>query len=198
MKRYRVKNKSNKKIIITSTVLVAVLAVCAFLELSGKTSLVLDRSSNKTKSEEKAKTTSDAPTAQENFTGGDNREPTTQPSSGEEATVSDNRGNVGTPPPQTQWTTSPNGAIIVYSPARDTIITNGSTFTGKANSDTVSFRLIDNVSGVIAQGQISVVNGNFSGKFNFSTTASVGRLDIFNTKPDGVEMNNVEIPVRFR
>lgn len=196
MKKYQ-KSRSKKKIfIILGVALVAVL-VFGILEVSGKTNILLSQSSDKDTNDRSAKTTSKAPTAQEDFTEGNEREPST-PDRGGEGTVSDTGGNVSSPPPQNQWSTSPSGAITVYSPGRDTLITSGSTISGKATTPKVSFRLIDNVTGVIAQGELSVVNGNFSGTFNFSTTASTGRLDVFNTREDGVESNNVEVPIRFK
>lgn len=184
----------NKKIILGITIAVVMVAVAiGSLELTNKTHFF---GSDKV-IDEKTKTTSTAPTAQKDFTGGDDRHPSTNTSKGE-GTVSDTQGNVTNIPPSNQWTSSPNGVITVYSPGNSALVTNGSSLSGKANSAKVSFRLIDDVSGVIAQGELSVVNGSFSGTFNFSTTATNGRLDVFNTQPDGVEFNNTEVPIRFK
>jgi len=166
-----------------------------FLELTGKTTIFLNRSQHTV--DKTSKTTSDAPTAQADFSEGDNRQPNTN-SDSNEGTLTDNQGSIGSIPSQNQWTISPNGSITVYTPNANASLASGSVLSGKSVIPKVSFRLIDNVSGVIAQGDIAVINGNFSGTFNFSTNASEGRLDIFNMREDGTEVNNVEIPVRFK
>lgn len=187
---------TKKKIFVPLILLVVAIGVFSALEASNKTHFFGDNHASEDKP--KAQTTSDAPTAQEDFTGGDDRQPNTQTNTGGEGTVSSTNGNISSIPPQSEWTTSPSGAITVYSPAKNSLLTNGNTISGKATAAKVSFRLIDDVTGVIAQGELPVVNGNFSGKFNFSTTATSGRLDVFNTREDGVEINNVEIPIRFK
>lgn len=196
MKKYQ-KSRSKKKFLIILGIVVAAALLFGVLEVTGKTNVFLNQSDGQSEEDRNAKTTSKAPTAQEDFTEGNDRQPTTSDRS-DEGTVNDTGGNVSSPPPQSQWTTSTSGAVTVYSPARDTLLANGSNISGKSSASRVSFRLIDNISGVIAQGDLSVVNGNFSGTFNFSTTASEGRLDVFTTRDDGVEGNNIEIPVRFK
>jgi hypothetical protein len=142
-----------------------------------------------------AKTTSTAPTAQEDFTEGGER-----PIARSDKTEGIIQDTGGTAPStdQAQWSSSSDGAITVYMPAKNDLITSGGTLSGASNLSKVSFRLIDDVSGVIAQGSLTVVNGKFSGSFSFSTNGTNGRLDIFSAAPDGVESSNVEIPVRFR
>ncbi len=140
-------------------------------------------------------TTSKAPSAQSDFSQGSDRTPTA--ASSNEGSISDNRGSIPSTPPEDQWTVSPSGVITVYSPAKDSVLKNGQSLTGKSTAPKVSFRLVDNVSGVIASGTIDVVNGQFSGTFNFSTTASQGRIDVFTAAADGVESNNIRIPISF-
>lgn len=183
-------NWSKKKII--AALLVVAIIVFAILEVAGVTKVFI----NKSMSGDQAKTTSKAETAQEDFTEGGERTPTT--STKNEGSVSDNGGTISSIPPSTTWTTSPSGAITVYTPAANSLVTDGHTLSGKSTMPKVSYRLIDDVSGVIAQGELSVVNGNFSGKFNFNTQGSKGRLDVFTQREDGVESNNVEIPIRFK
>lgn len=142
-----------------------------------------------------AKTTSTAPSAQEDFTDGSNREISRNEKN--EGQVQDTSGNVASIPSQDQWSVSPNGAITVYSPAKSSIIKSGDLLSGSSSLPKVYYRLIDNVSGVIAQGSLSVINGKFSGNFNFTTTGTSGRLDIYNADADGVESSNIEIPIRF-
>lgn len=145
-----------------------------------------------------AKTTSDAPSAQADFSEGGPREPSPSPPRGE-ATINDNGGIQSSIPPESEWHTSAGGALTVYSPAANALLTSGqSVLSGKSTQTKVSFRLIDNVSGVIAQGELPVTSGTYSGTFKFNTSATQGRLDVFNTHMDGVEYNNIEIPVRFQ
>lgn len=183
------KNKHKKVYIVISTIAL-ILIVIAALEILGITSLTKNESTE-------ARTTSVQPTADEDFTDGTDRAPNT--SSKQEGTVDDNGGdNSSAPPPASQWTTSPSGVITLYTPAANSILSAGDTVSGKTSTPTVSFRLIDSVSGVIAQGELKVINGTFSGTFNFTTKATEGRLDIFSTSADGREQNNIEVPIRFK
>jgi hypothetical protein len=61
----------------------------------------------------------------------------------------------------------------------------------------VQYTLIDNNVGVISQGTIPVVNGNFSATIDFSPTATAGRLDVFTTDANGKEINEVQLQVNF-
>lgn len=185
--------KSKKLYIFLSVLLVAVFCI---LELSGKTSFILEnRKSNMP--QEDAKTTSTLPTAQSSFTDGDSRVPANT-SNTNEGVVTDTQGGSVSPAPESQWSVSSTGFITVYSPARSGVLKTGDTLSGKASTPSVSFRLIDDVSGVIAEGRLSVKDGMFSGKFDFSTSGTEGRLDIFSTLTNGKEENNIEIPVRFK
>lgn len=143
-----------------------------------------------------AKTTSSAPTAQEDFTGGDER--LIPENKKNEGTVQDTGGTASNNVDDSLWTNSADNMITVYSPAKNALVTNGSVLSGESKLPKVYFRLIDDVSGVISRGSLNVVNGKFSGTFDFSTTGTNGRLDIFNSASDGVESSNVEIPVRFK
>lgn len=141
------------------------------------------------------KTTSTEPSAQSDFTNGKERE-TTQTTK-EEGTVTDSNGVIPTVAPKAEWSSSTDGVISVYSPAQNSILSNGQILSGESTANTVSFRLIDNISGLIAQGKIGVVNGKFSGIFNFETTGAEGRLDVFIADANGIESSIIEIPVRF-
>lgn len=186
------KRRSKRKIVYIAAAVLLVVAAMVILEATNTTNFfgkseIIDTTS---------KSTSDAPTAQEDFTDGGDRTPAeTKPD--DEGTVTDRGGNA-TATPSSQWSSSSSGELIVYTPTANSILKNGSTLSGKASTSTVSFRLIDNVSGVIAQGELSVVNGTYSGTFQFDTSASEGRLDVFNTRYGGVEYNNVAIPVKFK
>lgn len=144
-----------------------------------------------------ATTTSKQESAQNDFTGaGKKDEYVVTPV--DEGVVTDSSGVIGTVPAASQWSQSSSGDIIVYSPTKNGVLTSGSSLMGEAKSNQVSFRLIDNVRGVIAQGKISVINGKYSGLFDFTTTATEGRVDVFTATADGIEQNIVEIPVRFQ
>jgi hypothetical protein len=115
----------------------------------------------------------------------------------EEGVVSDTKGKVDTTPAEDEWITSADKKISVYSPTANSILSSGSILSGQSTANIISFRLIDNISGVIAQGKISVVSGKFSGVFNFKTAATEGRLDVFFANDNGSESSIIEIPVRF-
>ncbi len=187
------KRKNTKKNIILSIILIAFIGALALfvLEKLHITDFIKSPLSNSTD-----QTTSQAPSAQSNFTGGNDRQPIQTTTN--EGTMSDNNGAVSSVPPESQWLTSESGVISVFSPLKDSLVQNGQQLSGKSTASTVSFRLADNVSGVIASGSINVVDGKFAGTFNFSTTASTGRIDLFTMTPDGVESNHVRIPIRFR
>lgn len=188
------KNKKAIKIGIAAGIVLLVAIVISILELTNTINLLgtPNQSTN-----QDAETTSDAPTAQKNFTNGNDRQPLV-PNNRKEGTVKDNEGNIPHIPDESRWSRSANGELIVYSPASNAIVRNGDTLSGKTKAEEVWFRLIDDVSGVIARGKLKVVNGTFSGNFEFTTSATQGRLDVFNARTDGTEYNNIEIPVRFR
>lgn len=113
--------------------------------------------------------------------------------------ASDNNGQVpaNTSGSPNQWATSSSGLITLKSPLQNSIFKSGDSIYGSASTGPVQFRLIDNQVGVIAQGTINVVNGSFSATASFKPYASSGRLDVFNTDPNGKEINEVQIPVNF-
>lgn len=189
------KNKKNRVLflIISSLALTTLLV----LEWQGVINL---HGGNRTKvtsvnPDNRATTSSNAPTAQSDFSEGGPREPL--PSSTNEGFVLDNRGVIDTIPPQSQWTRSKDSLLTVYTPTTNNTVKKGDTISGKTNLSSVSFRLIDDITGVIAQGSLSVVEGRFSGTLDFATTATNGRLDLYHSAADGVESSNVEIPINF-
>jgi hypothetical protein len=104
-----------------------------------------------------------------------------------------------TPSSPSEWSTSSSGVITVKLPTANETIQSGSTISGIASSGVsqVQYTLIDNQVGVISQGPISVVNGNFAATISFKSTASSGRLDVFTADATGKESNEVQIPVNF-
>jgi cytoskeletal protein RodZ len=186
-------SKINKKLLLLIGAITIFLAF-ALLEITGASSIFFNRSEKTNDTE--AQTTSTAETAQSSFTGGDDRQPNR--SQKQEGTATDQSGAIQAIPPENQWSKSNDGVISVYSPTKNQIVQNGQIVSGASTTSTVSFRLIDDVSGVIIQGSLNVVEGRFSGSLNFNTAGTNGRLDIFNSATDGTESSNIEIPVRFK
>jgi cytoskeletal protein RodZ len=128
---------------------------------------------------------------------------TTQPEKSPTANTSINQGtavdNHGTQDStdSSQWITSKSGNIIVKQPAANAKITKGSILAGSAKVGQVQYRLIDNSVGVIAQGTLSVANGNYSGALQFQPYSAGGRLDVFSFDEGGAEINEIQIGVTF-
>lgn len=102
-------------------------------------------------------------------------------------------------PSSSMWTKSKDGSsIVVMSPVSKGLVKSGDSIYGTAESDKVFYELEDDVSGIILQGEVSVVDGRFSIKLNFSTSGTNGRINIYNQVADGTESNNVSIDVRFK
>jgi hypothetical protein len=103
----------------------------------------------------------------------------------------------GVPTNPSKWSTSTSGVITVKLPDSGDTIKSGATLAGSSSVNPIQFTLIDNQVGVIAQGPITVTNGNFTASIDFTAHASSGRLDIFSTDPNGREINEVQIPINF-
>lgn len=187
------KKPSKKTTLITLAVLAIAIGVFAVLEVKGITSVFND----KKVVDNTSKTTSTAPSAQSDFTTDDSDKQPAPATSKPETSVDDTSGSAVAQPTASPLV-SKDGAITVYSPTSNALFTSGSSLAGKASVAKVSYRLIDDVSGVTATGALNVVSGNFSGKFNFDTRATQGRLDVFQTDASGRENSIIEIPVRFR
>jgi hypothetical protein len=117
----------------------------------------------------------------------------------DKGTATDKKGQVpgGVPTDPSQWSISASGVITVKLPGSNSVIQPGATLTGSASIAQVQYRLTDDQVGVISEGPVSVVNGNFTASINFTTHSSGGRLDVFSTEPNGREINEVQIAVRF-
>jgi len=97
--------------------------------------------------------------------------------------------------PSSSWTQSQSGVITVKTPVANSTIKNGFQLIGSAETSEVQYRLTDNNVGVISQGTIPVVSGNFSASINFTSSGTTGRLDVFTTDNNGKEINEVQIHV---
>jgi hypothetical protein len=103
--------------------------------------------------------------------------------------------NASTDP--SNWAQSKSGNLTLKQPLSGGLISDGANVTGSANVGKVQYRLIDDQSGVISQSSINVVDGNFAATISYQHKGSTGRLDVFSTNPDGTEINEVQIPVKF-
>lgn len=115
--------------------------------------------------------------------------------------ATDTNGSASSTTSISQWTVSQSGQLTVKQPSKNTVLKNGDSLIGSTSAavSQVQYRLIDDVTGVLAQGALSVSNGNFSGSLNFQPGSSSGRLDVFTTDGNGgPEQNEVQIPLSFR
>jgi hypothetical protein len=117
--------------------------------------------------------------------------------SGNSGGVTDTHGSSATSTNSSQWIKSASGAITVKQPTANSKLQDGNVISGSASVGEVHYRLSDNETGVIAQGTLGVVNGNFSGALHFTVQGTGGRLDIFSTDSQEVEYNEVQINVSF-
>lgn len=200
----KVLNNSKNKRMIALIAFVLFLAIISLLILH-KTNTInlfnLSRENERqiTEDDKNAKTTSSTPTAQEDYSDGDEREPGNSLNENRgSSNISDLNGQIPQGTSTSSSTSSATGEITVYTPANNSQIETGQTIAGTSTLSKVAYRVIDDVSGMIAMGELSVVNGKFSGRINFDTSSSSGRIDIFATKPDGSEYSPIEILVRFR
>jgi len=141
-----------------------------------------------------AQTTSKSPTAQDDYSDGNDR----SSNSGNDSSQGGAIDTGGTDAPKTEiGITSESGLVTVSVPSKNDTVKNGSVVAGTVKSGVtkVQYRLIDEQYGVLAQGSLDVVNNAFSGKLQFSPRSDSGRLDIFSFDEAGTEVNNIEIPV---
>lgn len=149
------------------------------------------------RAEKPVETTSKSPTAQSDYSDGEERSSSKGSDSSQGGAI-DTRGN-DVSSDGSGSITSESGVLTVYKPGNNAELASGTVVSGKATGvSKVQYRLLDDAVGVIAQGSLEVVNGSFSGKLQFNTKAQTGRLDIFTFSSSGVENDNIEIPVRFK
>lgn len=182
----------SKKTILFLLVLLFIVIGTGFYIWSGN-----NNSTDSSSPREEAPTTSTVPTAQPDFSNGDEREPgNTFGEDDGQGLVRDTGGSAGMTQ-NMEPIISESGEISVYQPGYNSVLKSGGVLTGESELDTVTFRIIDDVSGVIGQGNLKVSSSKFSGTFEFKTRAKTGRIDVFGIRPDGTEFSNIEIPVRF-
>ena len=151
------KRKNNTRIYFIG---LGVLIVIAAL-VGGLLAYKLHRNKNTTDTTD-AKTTSTAPMAQQDYTSGGDRPIASNTTDKGSAAVADSQGQQATVPDKSQWIVSKTGEITVYTPQNNQLLINGIEVTGASTLPTVNYRVIDDVSGMISQGQLTVVAGKFS------------------------------------
>lgn len=147
-----------------------------------------------------AETTSTSKTAQSDYDDGKERPTNGQNIGTNQGGAVDNKGDDNTSTPGEAKTVSSTGMITVLGLSANSLLKNGDTLRGTTDKTvgTVQFRVLDESTGVVAQGALTVVDGAFSGTLHFNARSATGRIDIFNFDASGSEANNIEIPVRFK
>jgi hypothetical protein len=194
-KSKKISSTTKKKLIFALSLLLILLGILFALEKRDVINLL---STEKSTSTDTAKTTSTVETAQENFTEGNERDPGNSLNENEgSGGITDNNGVFSPATDTSEPIISSTGEISVYSPKNNALITTGHEVSGSSTLPKVTYRLIDDVSGVIAMGELGVVNGKFSGFVSYVSSGKNGRLDIYATKADGSEFSNIEILLRL-
>ena len=171
-------NKSQKIIVVCALVVALVIGGTAFA--------LHNKRSNE------PKTTSKSETAQSDYSNGEPRDSNQGNSQGGAVDTGGNDAN------GSGGVSSESGLITLESPAKDATISSCSIIAGSANNlDKVQYRLIDDNVGVLAQGELQVSAGKFSGKLVFSPNAPTGRLDVYSFDSSGREVNVIEQPVHL-
>jgi cytoskeletal protein RodZ len=174
-----------RKVIITSIILVVALAAAG----------VYYWQTHKTK---RVETTSKSLTAQSDYHDGKPR--SSNPSSGSsQGGAIDTHGSDAGSGPTSAGVSSESGAITVQQPDENGVVLSGAILSGTTKGiTTIQYRVIDDQVGVVAQGTLSAESGTFSGKLQFTPRAITGRLDVYSFNAQGEEINNVQIPIRFK
>jgi hypothetical protein len=179
----------------------SIITVVVFLLIATGTYLFLGRNRKDAETaiySNGAETTSQQPSAQAEFTQGTEREPGNSLNEGAgSASISDSRGAEANQEDNQTTLSSDSGKITLSSPYDSSVLANGSIINGVSSLARVNYRIIDDVSGVIATGSLEVVDGKFSGRIQFETSANKGRLDIFGLNDDLTEHSNIEVSVSF-
>lgn len=188
----KVYQKHRSKLII-SAVAIVVVALLVILYL-----IFVNKPSSKT-GDQSAKTTSSSKTAQSDYsTGGAHSQSTSNNSTGTSVDKGGQTTATTIDTPSSQWSTSKSGLITVKQPAVNSTLKSGDTLRGSSQTSSVNYTLADNVSGLVSQGTLSVVNGDFSGILSFTHRGTSGQLSVFTFDPStGAETNVINIPVNF-
>lgn len=146
---------------------------------------------------QRAVTTSKAVTAQNDYTSGEKHAVVSNTGSNTGGAI-DTHGQDAQQSSGAQPVAGSSGSITLYQPAPGSTLRSGEVLSGEAKVPKVNYRLVDDEVGVIAQGQLDVVNGKYSGKLQFKSQGTTGKLDVFSFDPTtGAEVNNVEVKVNY-
>lgn len=186
-----------RNVLIGATAIVVIAAIFTVLEVTNTTHIFHDETPVAKVVVKKGKP---APEPKKNVSSSGSASTEKTPTTGNSVPggATDTNGSASAQTSPGQWTVAASGALTVKQPLPNAALQSGDTLSGSAKVSTVSFRLIDNQVGVISQGTLNVVNGNFSGNLNFTSHSSTGRLDVFSTDDQGVEINEVQISVSFK
>jgi hypothetical protein len=144
-----------------------------------------------------ALTTSKSKSAQNNYKGDGRHSVDGQSGASSDGGVTDNHGDT-TKDGSTSEVTSSSGNVTVFGPQANSSLSSGDTLRGTAKGlAEMQYRIVDDKAGVIGQGTLEVVEGAFSGKFQFSPQSDTGRIDVYSFNSNYQETDNVQIPVRF-
>lgn len=110
----------------------------------------------------------------------------------------DTNGNDRSFTKSSNWSKSSDGKNILKQPLDNQAVSGGFSMIGASYSDNIHYRLIDDNAGVLAQGNLNVVNNQFSGSLIFESNSKGGRLDVFSVTKDGVENSEVQIRLLFK
>lgn len=104
----------------------------------------------------------------------------------------------GSLPPASDWVSSSNGDITLQQPSANSTVVSGDSLSGQAKVSTVQFILSDDTVGLIAQGNLNVVNGKFAGTLQFTPHSSSGKLEVYTPNPsNGAEEDVIDVDVNF-
>ncbi|HVS79308.1 MAG TPA: hypothetical protein VHD84_03415 [Candidatus Saccharimonadales bacterium] len=204
--KYSLNNKSSRRRgfrksriakLLAAVVLVAV--VIAILEITNVTHF-FHKSTPATEIIKKVGSTNPASTAPPANISANNPTGTKTNSSGGslvQGGATDTKGQAQSTTNPSQWIKSTSGNITVKQPLANSTLQSGDSLIGSAKVGTVYYRLIDDKLGVVASGSLDVSGGDFSGTLHFGHKSSTGRLDVYSTNSQGVELNEIQIGVKF-
>lgn len=196
MRRFKRKFKKGKRKLLIVFILTLLLPVTIFVLDRANLVNIFPQKNTDSHENDDTKTTSTAPSAQSDFSDGDNRKPNNTTNKNKGSAFIEETANTSTS--NNNPITSSTGEITVYSPNKDSIIKSGVILSGTSTLPKVEYRIIDSVSGVITTGSLAVKDGRFSGKITISTSANEGRIDVFAVRSDLTEYSHIEIPVKFK
>ena len=182
------KSKSGHKKFIFVGVIVILVAAAVGLYLHGHNNTSSNLAMSHTKQTVKGSTSKPTP-----------HQISSNNSAGPSGGVIDKNGQTsGYLPPSSQWVSSSSGNITLQQPSPNSVVRSGDTLSGLAKVSSVQFILTDNSVGLIARGNLNVVDGKFSGTLMFTSHSKSGKLEVYYPNPkNGAEEDIIDIDVSF-